>query len=279
MVVTNDDPVFVKEQPSSPEMRRRGLKKHPGVRAKEAKFATETIEERAERLREADDVHKLQHVFAQVGTKQQQAATNDGDGDDHDEEAADDTQQGKMFLFQLPPLTPFLVDPATMIKGEDEDEVKNEPSVENSAPGERGETKKEDPDTLQSLSSKPHLQLDGLLTATEPTRLPSGLVGKLRLHKSGKVSLDWGGTDMEVRYGSEVDFLQDVVMVQSHIKQEGEEEEETKKDGDGDGDGDDDRPDELGNKKEKSKFTGRAYALGQVRKKMVLIPDWAKLYD
>jgi len=35
-------------------------------------------------------------------------------------------------------------------------------------------------------------------------------------------------------------------------------------------DGDDDR---------RKKVTGTAYALGQIRKKMVLIPDWAKLYD
>ena len=99
-------------------------------------------------------------------------------------------------------------------------------------------------------------------------RLPAGVVGKLKVHKSGKVTLDWGGTDMEVKLGTEVNFLQDVVLVQPPTA-------DTHQNGEGLGNEVEDAGDGI--KKEDVK--GRAYALGHVRKKMVLIPDWAKLYD
>ena len=73
-------------------------------------------------------------------------------------------------------------------------------------------------------------------------KLPAGVVGKMNVHKSGKISLDWGGASMDVRYGTEVDFLQDLVLV----------------------DGGEGR---------------NCWALGQVENKMVVIPDWQKLYD
>ncbi|EXJ94250.1 hypothetical protein A1O1_02643 [Capronia coronata CBS 617.96] len=261
-----DDPVFVKEQPSSPEMRKRNLKKPRSLsgRARDLKLAAETIEERAERLRVSDDTHKLRNLFTG-----HQAGKPDPTSQDADESEEDSgIEDGKLFLFQLPPLTPFLLDEESM---NHEPAVKAEPNADTTVPP-SGITVsipsavKKDPETdAVADPSLPHLLMDGMLTASEPTRLPSGLVGKLRLHKSGKVSLDWGGTDIEVQYGSEVDFLQDVVMVSPGVKAEGQ--------GQENGDAD-----EAG-ATNKGKVPGTAYALGHVRKKLVLIPDWAKLYD
>ncbi|KIX04466.1 uncharacterized protein Z518_05334 [Rhinocladiella mackenziei CBS 650.93] len=274
-----DEPVFLKEQPSTSEIRRRSLKKQTD-KFREVKFPTETIEERAERLRVTDDMLKLRDLFTRPHSRR--GATVDDDQDS----GKPNLEDGKMFLLQLPPLTPFLIDPTAMVE---EREVKQEGTAEadtdlppsaahtGPAPPPDGQAKK-DPDV--PAPSKPALQLDGLLTASEPTRLPPGFVGKLRVHKSGKASLDWGGTDMEVRYGSEVDFLQDVVMVKSGLKREvengdagsGRPDYEEGKDDD-----DDDDDESLGRGREK--VVGTSYALGQVRKKLVLVPDWTKLYD
>ena len=88
-----------------------------------------------------------------------------------------------------------------------------------------------------------------ILTA-DGARLPPGFAGKLNVHKSGKVTLEWGETNMEIRWGSEVDFLQDVVLAA------GDEREDVT----------------VGDERS-------AYALGQVQKKLVVIPDWQKIYE
>jgi DNA-directed RNA polymerase III subunit RPC4 len=101
--------------------------------------------------------------------------------------------------------------------------------------------------------AKAHIAAAGerakVLTA-DGARLPSGFAGKLNVHKSGKVTLEWGETNMEVKWGSEVDFLQDVVLAVG------------------------DRGEEPG-----AAETRSAFALGQVRKKFVVIPDWQKIYE
>lgn len=313
MDVDEQPSAIVKEQPpSSPEMRRRSLRKS-STKSKETRIATETIEERAERLRLTEDTYKLRDIF--VGRQpRQHSAIADEDDEEEDNEEADaeeaTLENGKLFLFQLPPLTPFLYDPSTDTPADPE--VKQEPGMGDnisavpptttsqrkqsdtapSKPGIKSEaTASGDANTASgtgpSTKQRPPLQLDGLLTASEPTRLPAGLVGKLRVHKSGKVSLDWGGTDMEVRYGTEVDFLQDAVLIETK-KQERE---QKKNDGTtaaagtgGDATATGESSDGGAVKKDDAEGdldlrSGKTYALGQVRRKMVLIPDWAKLYD
>ena len=274
MEVDTDSVQVLKDNLSSPESRRRALKNKPGQVApskynRDTKsLANETTEDRAERLRAQDDVEKMRAIFASKADQSQL--------DDDEDEPTDPFEDGKLFLFQLPPLTPFLTDPTST----ENLAVKTEPSARANgatidldtipdAPPLTTATRtdgpiKTDPE-LDNPSSKMHhknLQLEGLLTAAEPIRLPAGAVGKLNVHRSGKVTLDWGGTDMEVRLGSEVDFLQDVVLVQPP--------------GEGDAMDLDVDEDQGGFKKEGN---GKAFALGHVRQKMVLIPDWAKLYD
>jgi DNA-directed RNA polymerase III subunit RPC4 len=285
MDINREDSVqLIKEQPSSPDLRKRALKKQPGVASRHGPLkalANETLEERAERLRVQDDVDKLRRIFI--------PPKNDNTTEDPDEPAS--LQDGKLLLFQLPPLTPFLIDPTASTTGTDaEPKVKTEPTTAANgtidlntlpdAPATIDGTVKHDPDLdagakssyrNENQNQNPLLETDGLLTATEPLRLPAGVVGKLKVHKSGKVTLDWGGTDMEVKLGSEVDFLQDVVLVERGRG--------GKSHGDGDGGGGGDGGDEHADRDMSKDTKGRAYALGHVRHKMILIPDWAKLYD
>ncbi|RVX75145.1 hypothetical protein B0A52_01422 [Exophiala mesophila] len=299
-----------KERTSSPETRRRSLRKGSG-RGREVKFASETTEERAERLRLADDVYKLRQTFSDDPQTQyrrsrgQSSSSNKIKQDDEDEtmdpEADMDYSSQNLLLFQLPALTPYLHH--SRHEPPSQPQVKEEPRDDQTHPPPSTATTAKDSDPNAGTGTGPGpdrpLPPDGLLTATEPARLPSGLVGKLRLHKSGKVSLDWGGTDMEVRYGTEVDFLQDVVLIEPPVVSSAG---KTKKEdsgngglsnivknesgsGDGDGqqgegtnaanqDGQGDDDEDVGDP-----TIGKTYALGQVRRKLVLIPDWAKLYD
>ncbi|KAK3109479.1 hypothetical protein LTR53_017232 [Teratosphaeriaceae sp. CCFEE 6253] len=50
-------------------------------------------------------------------------------------------------------------------------------------------------------------------TPSRATNAVAGAVGKLRIHASGRATLDWGGTMLEVGMGGEVGFLQDVVVL------------------------------------------------------------------
>ena len=252
-----DEPEFIREVPSSPELKKKNLKK-PSGKTKDVKFATETPEERTERLRLVEDTGTLRSIF-----------TPDSQTKTHTDDPALPGGDGKLFLLQLPPLTPLLVDPNAPKEQEDAVvvEVKQE-SVSTAADKDKAPTMKRDTDgpgrrPPPTKPKDPHDHNGVFAACCPPDRLPSGLIGKLNVHASGKITLDWGGADMEVRLGTEVDFLQDAVLVQTKR--------EDSKSGSARGtpavgtDGDD--------------GDGKAFALGQVQGKMVVIPDWSKLYD
>jgi len=248
--------VSVKQRaPSSPELTKKTLKKPSDSRTKpDPRILTETVEERAERLRLDEDVERLKEAFLHK-------SDTDDTIDSKEEEAVfgrTDPNGDRKFLFQLPPLVPQLYDPATRQAqvgntiDVDGVQVKAEDAASAATANANANTSQKGADQTKSTAEVPTT----MYTANAPPsqRLPSGLVGKLKIHKSGKVTLDWGGTDMEVRYGTEVDFLQDVVCVETPNQPDGEE-----------GDA-------------ASRKEGRAYAMGQVKRKMVLVPDWGRLY-
>lgn len=250
-----DEVEFVKEVPSSPELRKKHLShKKTAGKGKDLRFATETVEERAERLRTNEDVHKLRQIFTPT-----QSDSKSG------KRKLSDRQQDRLFLLQFPPITPFLIDPNASPPPVDDDEVievKQEGTAAQQASASTSKpTIKKDPDAPSKSASQ---HADGILTASSKQRLPAGLVGKLNVHASGKITLDWGGTDMEIRLGTEVGFLQDAVLIEPP-RAEG-------------GDGDDDMMEGIEGETA-AKGKGKAYALGQVEGKMVVVPDFGKLYD
>lgn len=50
-------------------------------------------------------------------------------------------------------------------------------------------------------------------TPSGPALYPSGKVGQLRVHASGKTVLSYGGIDFPIRLASDVGFAQDFVVV------------------------------------------------------------------
>jgi DNA-directed RNA polymerase III subunit RPC4 len=249
-------------------------KKGLSAKDKDPKLGSETIEERAERIRYSADVRKIRCELSALHPVM--APSDDFDMTEAaylDREIASG-REGRIYLFQFPPLTPMLVDPAHK---DDVVEIKQEPGAEGTQPGgaagagagtggspvqsstksqkrERekpSQIKKEDNDLKEEVKAQIAAAAENakILTA-DGARLPPGFAGKLNVHKSGKVTLEWGETNMEVRWGSEVDFLQDVVLAA----------------------GDDSADVKEGGEK-------NAFALGQVRKKFVVIPDWQKIYE
>lgn len=221
---------FIKEVPSSPDLKKKHAKKAAG-KGKDVKFSTETVEERAERLRGLEDVSKLRQIFTLMRERDVEGRTAKGKGKGREGEE----EQKRLFLMQFPPLMPFLIDPNAPqpVDGDnDVQEVEAEgpsstqpasstakipaPPTTNSAAGTATAIKK-DPDAppppFHPKSSAHTTSPEGILTASSPHRLPAGYVGKLNVHASGKITLDWGGCDMEVRLGTDVGFLQDAIVV------------------------------------------------------------------
>lgn len=267
--VDNEDDMDIDEGGQGPSVQgelvsleaRNKNKGKKGLAIKDPKIASETIEERAERLRYAEDVRKLRRELS--GLAPVMAPTEDIDAMEP-ERLDQSAEKGQLYLFQFPPLTPMLVDPAQS----DEIQIKQEHAVEipnsNPAPpaqsGVKGKEKEKGPQIKKEEDAKEEVKAQAQVAAEKAKvltadggHLPSGVAGKLNVHQSGKVTLEWGGTNLEVRWGSEVDFLQDIVLTDG---------------GSGDAEG-----------AEKAGKERDAFALGQVQKKIVVIPDWQKIYE
>jgi DNA-directed RNA polymerase III subunit RPC4 len=110
-----------------------------------------------------------------------------------------DNRDDKYLLFQLPRLLPEFVNPHkdSTVKDEDEDEDKDKDKATT--------TTNDEPETLLP-DKKPKLEQEGQ-------------VGKLRVHRSGKVTMKIGNVVMDVSRGSQTGFLQEVLLVDTKQNQ------------------------------------------------------------
>ncbi|GAB1743732.1 hypothetical protein NU219Hw_g654t1 [Hortaea werneckii] len=247
------------EPPSSPETKRKAKEKiKTGSRSAKAptRPAYQTQEEIDEWNRQQDDLRILHSELGTLALPPPPAPT-DRDGDaamtDNQQPAVEDKRADKVYLFQFPPVVPDL----TPIQ------VKPDPEA---APSGAAEGDTMDVDTTTSSNAQgpsqikkdPAPQIVSDTSTPRPPHLASGAVGKLRIHRSGKATLDWGGTALSVAMGTEASFLQDVVIA-SLPEHKGE------VNGEGNGGG--------GVNEE----TGVAMAMGQVKGKFVVTPDWGEI--
>jgi DNA-directed RNA polymerase III subunit RPC4 len=141
-----------------------------------------------------------------------------------------------VYLFQFPPVLPDLK-PIT---------VKPDPEAgEASAMDVDPQPDASELDAATKQSDESH--------STQPQLVP-GQVGKLRVHKSGKATLDWGGTSMVLGMGAHATFLQNVIIANLP---------ETK-------------PKE-GEKPPEEQDSAVAMGMGQIRGKFVLTPNWDEI--
>lgn len=197
-----------------------------------------------------------------------ETATEEQEGEEkpaEEEDEAKDKLSGQLFLVQFPPMTPNLVIPGTAgDAGDNGEEDAEAPSTEpaNPEPSQPDEQskpttiKREDDGTAELLDTTADADTTNatppkLVTATNQ-QLPAGRVGKLNVHASGRVTMDWGGISFDLDKATDVDFLQEAMILSTvqDQQQEGIKEEQEEK---------------------------RAWAMGQLSGKFTVTPDWESI--
>ena len=310
---------------TSPTKRRR----KSSIRESRPQF--DTLEERGEKERYAAELRMMQKEFSLPTTSDYQSESKSKSTFPPNPEAH------RLYLFQFPPLTPMLTPQpvsTSEIKAEKETSaitISDSPtrptaSSSQNPPSQppsniKREKEKETPVQITLSSSDINPEKRNILTALNDPALPAGLAGRLNVHRSGRVTIEWGCADigttdtnpsaplappsisttatstapavppagkstttttatalpastvanLELKWGTDVDFLQDVVQL-----------DDPSVDGDGDrgyhmdDDGDIDMEGRrVGDRNNKNK----AWALSQVRNKFVVVPDWGRIFE
>lgn len=146
-------------------------------------------------------------------------------------------RDGHTYLFQLPPTMPELLEPGqSKPKPKPEASEAQPPPLQAAANGEAAIKMEEE-------FSDPRAN-----KGTGP-RFASGRVGKLRVHKSGRTTLDWGGISFEVGPGIPASFLQEVVSLEVI----------------------------PADKRVVPEDAGEALSFGRIKEKFVVTPNWEQL--
>ncbi|KAI9790343.1 MAG: hypothetical protein M1833_001944 [Piccolia ochrophora] len=225
----------------TPELRAEPKPKPKRRRPAHPKPVFQTKEDREEWERQEEDYHWM---FEEFGTATLSNTEAEGGASSPQQQSnpSNDPRYAQLYVFQFPPIMPNLVDaddPPAATSAEGQATVQTQP-INAPQPATAAETEEastnETPPTFNSPQS--------YITAMTPS-LPTGRVGKMRIRRSGRVEMDWGGVPFVMERGIERSFLQDVVMVNMP---KGEEEH------------------------------GKAVQLASVRANLVISPDWDKLF-
>lgn len=230
-----------KQEPPSPDAERKSKPKPKTM----IEPILQTDEDRAEWARFQTN---LQHIRAELGPEDESPANADGSDNT---QAAESTptigalkkpsvRDNNAYLFQIPPSIPEPLPPF----------IKKEPSSPTATT-----TTKPAPQASSTSNSGPKIKLEeGSFSDPAPLhsdgpQLASGFVGKLRVHQSGKTTLNWGGTSFELTPGQKVSFLQEGGTLN------------------------------VVNEKERvvPEDAGESISCGRVKGKFVVVPDWAAM--
>ncbi|QSL64823.1 hypothetical protein MERGE_002126 [Pneumocystis wakefieldiae] len=116
------------------------------------------------------------------------------------EEEQEREKSDELLFFQFPPILPALLRTGDEKIRDQEIKIENEDIME--------------VDSEENISHKTML-LDHTDLHSDKSKhyLPDGCVGQLKIRKSGKTTILWGGIEMNVSLGSNCEFLQDIVAV------------------------------------------------------------------
>jgi DNA-directed RNA polymerase III subunit RPC4 len=226
-----------KQEPQSPDAQRKPKAKIKGI----AEPVLQTDEDRAEWARFQAN---LRHIRAELGPEPLEDIPQvDGAGDVAMAEAPNTEKKptvrdNNVYLFQIPPLMPELNPPT--VKKEASDLLPSpKPAQPASKPGDPKVKLEEGGFSDPSAKS------------SEGPHFGSGFVGKLRVHESGRTTLDWGGTSYELTPGNRVSFLQEVASLQIEPPAE----------------------------RVVPEAGGNAVSFGRVKGKFVVVPDWGDMLE
>jgi len=237
--------------------------KRKSLAAKNKKPVLQTEEDKAEYARHLEDIEILSRELGGLRTE-----TADGDGDGDVEMGEDgqpivkekvDAKEGRLYLFQFPPILPKLRNLEKPVKPDpgapDADtELSDIPAA--GTPVDLTGT----PDIKAEPAAGAEIEVVGAGSGAEAANdvlvQEPGLIGKLVVRKSGKVELSWGGTSLALNKGSEFDFLTTGLVVQG-LEKGGKAGREV-------------------TKEEEGRMAGTG--MGRIMGKFVATPDWERLF-
>jgi len=248
--------------PTSPTAVRKAPPPEPKKPA-EPIFATE--EDRAEYHRHLEDVAILARELGGLQSGEAEKGKGpalDAEGDENMEEGLrkkdSSSREGRLYLFQFPPVLPKLYNPTTTkkppgpndikIKKESEIKAPSSPTLSKSKPKQSAnDAVKTEPDAEEVLVP---LSPEDPNARRRRDRVvdDSGYIGKMIVRESGKVEFDWGGASMVINRGIDASFLSTGLIVDK------DERGGTNKDGE-----------------------GTALSMGKIMGKFVVKPDFAKM--
>ncbi|KAE8380118.1 RNA polymerase III RPC4-domain-containing protein [Aspergillus bertholletiae] len=178
------------------------------------------------------------------------------ESEEEEDESAKDKLSGQLFLMQFPPMTPNLVpenggdgSAATSIEAPGQGAPEGAASNNGNAPPQTGVKHEDGMEILDEADEFQPTEPPKVVTATD-WQLRAGRVGKLNVHASGKMTMDWGGISFELDRATAVDFLQEALIVSGAADQA-----------------------EGGVPEEEN----RVWAMGQLSGKFTVMPDWEKM--
>jgi DNA-directed RNA polymerase III subunit RPC4 len=205
MEINGSRPEPISPSTTRPPKQRRLSKK------KEKMPVIQTEEDRAEWERHIEDMDVLRTELVGLATHERpQNKGKDVEGDvemEGAEETPKEMEDGRIYLFQFPPVLPKLFDETTNanpnIKDDDVEimdstDLTKDPKVEIKTEEKVVEIKQEELDADEEAKRK---QREEALVIEE------GSIGRLVIRESGQVELVWGGTNMKVNRGMETSFF------------------------------------------------------------------------
>lgn len=185
-----------------------------------------------------------------------------------------DARADRVYLFQFPPVLPDLT--AQFIKTEEPDSpsmdrnatLPDAPPLDLNAP--------KDNTAASAIKVEDGADADArYIPQTRIPQLASGKVGKLRIYKSGRAALDWGGTALELHVAQAAEYLQDVLVMRDYDE----------KPESADPNYVDETESVLQAQKRKAAsaarsanaIRGEAMGLGQIKGKFIVTPDWSNI--
>ncbi|KAL2819137.1 RNA polymerase III RPC4-domain-containing protein [Aspergillus granulosus] len=224
------------------KVRRKLGSREPSVPAvKDPKSLLRTKEDIEEYDRHAEDLEMIKDLFTkEPPAKKTNETTEEADTtaeaategeekeekekkeeEEEEEEPADDKLSGQLFLMQFPPITPNLIIPsAGGNKDEEATETPNpatsQTAAQNEANGQPtnlGLKREDDFEVLDGTEDATTAGTSSKVVTAADWQLQAGRAGKLNVHASGRVTMDWGGISFELDRATAVDFLQEALIV------------------------------------------------------------------
>lgn len=262
--VGSDDPTTeseaIKAQPTSPGTERK-VNPRRLSKKKDKMPVIQTEEDRSEWVRHLEDMDILRRELGGMAANlQSQDKGKDVEGDVDMEEGTtqespkEEMEDGRVYLFQFPPVLPKLYNHQT---SSNPNYIMDDPGVEMMIPldltkddkpeikAEAIEIKQEEPDEDELRRQK---ERDKLV-------VEEGAMGKLVLRESGEVELVWGGTNMKVGRGIETSFFSAGAVVDGMDAW---------------------KRDEQGNDIPAINGRAKTMAMGEIMGKFVVTPDFTK---